>query len=95
MLINGMIAGVNSYVGCFVGFVGSTVCLSPPDINTTINSSYGEIFGATRVSDFQSWLQSQVGSEAFIPEPSSWALMVGALSAGLYRLRKIRNGSSN
>ena len=96
VLIDGKIAGINSFISCLGGI--TTICSTAIDVNGDLNSSYGERWGATRVSVFTSWLNSQMGQATSdplgIPEPSSWAMMIGALGAGLYRLRSRRGGAA-
>ena len=63
-LIGGQVAGINS----FIARLGS-----PADVDGTLNSSFGEFNGFTRVSQHVPWIQ---GSHTYLlaPEPGSWAL---------------------
>jgi len=54
-LINGRLAGVHSFITCVGGT--TTQCASgssSPDLDGTINGSFGERFGDTRVSHYVS-----------------------------------------
>jgi secreted trypsin-like serine protease len=69
-LIGGQVAGINS----FIARLGS-----PSDVDGTLNSSFGEINGFTRVSQHVSWIQ---GSHTYLmaPEPGTWALATMGLA---------------
>jgi secreted trypsin-like serine protease len=76
--LNGRIAGVHSF-GARTG--------SPPDVDFTINASFGEFGADTRVSAFAAWVDSVATP---IPEPTT---EIGAaagliLLAGLQRLTR-------
>ncbi|MBZ2186772.1 MAG: S1 family peptidase [Bryobacter sp.] len=92
VLINGQIAGVNSYISCLPGSL--TTCSTTFDVNGVLNSSYGERWGASRVSIYTDWLNAQITQPTFdpvgVPEPSTWAIIAGAFGAGIHRLRKSR-----
>jgi hypothetical protein len=97
VLLNGFIVGVNSFISCIPGTTNT--CATGIDVDGVLNSTYGERWGATRVSAFTAWLSSELGQSAFdsvgVPEPSTWAMMIGALGAGLYRSRKTRERSAS
>lgn len=76
--LGGRIAGVTSFGACF----GSGSCDSPPDVNTTLNSSFGEVFFNTRVSSYATWVDEQL---AETPEPSTVAMLGLGLAALLIR----------
>lgn len=92
VLINGQIAGVNSFISCLPGTF--TACSTSFDVDGVLNSSYGERWGASRVSIYTDWLFSQINQPTFdpvgVPEPSTWAIIAGALGASVYRLRQSR-----
>lgn len=74
---NGMIIGVHSYTTCFSS--NGYSCSSPPDIDTTLNDTFGELGADTRVSLY-------TGTNGFlspfansVPEPATWVLMGAAL----------------
>ena len=92
VLIDGQLAGIHSFVSCIADPDPNIVCLSPPDINTTLNSTYGEQFGSTRVSAYNSWIQGVI-EPAEVPEPSTVAAGLLALVTCLARVRKTRTGS--
>lgn len=73
--INGQIAGVTSFRWSFgVGF---------GDIDSAVNSTFGEMGGDTRVTAFSSWISSAV------PENSTWAmLLLGLLTVGQVARRR-------
>ena len=58
-LINGQVAGITSF-----GTRGG----SPADLDGTVNSSFGEFNGFTRVSQHVSWIQGN-HTDLFAPEP--------------------------
>ncbi len=86
-LIGGRIAGVHSYLGC----AGSNgFCFTPPDVDGTLNSSFGEYFGDTRVSVYANWIQSVIDAPAEIPEPATFAGSLVALGAVIAAARRNR-----
>lgn len=95
-LIGGRIAGINSFITC-VGSGG--VCVSTIDVDSTLNSTFGEQFATTRVSVFLNWINQNTGgsSSTFegVPEPSTYATGLLGLVICLAKARKIRNGSSS
>lgn len=97
-LIGGSIAGIHSFITCTANSNPNLTCRVPPDVDTTLNSSFGERFGDTRVSLYTQWIQSVTGplSELnSIPEPSTVFAGLAALATCLARARKTRNGSPN
>ncbi|MCX6614390.1 MAG: trypsin-like serine protease [Acidobacteria bacterium] len=90
-LINGKIAGINSFITC-VGSGG--VCLSTIDVDSTLNSTFGEQFATTRVSTYLTWI-NQNTFESSVPEPSTYATGLLGLVICLAKARKTRNGSSS
>jgi secreted trypsin-like serine protease len=95
-LINGRIAGINSFITC-VGSGG--VCVSTIDVDSRLNSTFGEQFATTRVSTYLTWITQNTGglSGSFegVPEPSTYATGLLGLVICLAKARKIRNGSSS
>ncbi len=94
-LIGGRIAGINSFITC-VG--SSTVCVSTIDVDSTLNSSFGEQFATTRVSTFLTWINQNTGGsssslDAAVPEPSTYATGLLGIVICLAKARKIRTGS--
>ncbi len=90
--IGSQIAGIHSFISCTSG-PGST-CLSPPDIDTLLNGTFGERFGDTRVSSYVSWINSVV-DPVTVPEPSTYATGLTALAFFAARARKTRTGSTS
>lgn len=74
--IGNAIAGVSSY---------GADTISPPDIDTEFNRSFGEIAGNTRVSLYASFVDDavagKVSSAVLVPEPSS---VLGAIAFGAW-----------
>jgi hypothetical protein len=71
----GLLVGIHSFAGTFG---------MPPDIDLELNSSFGEIFGDTRLST-STWLSAQL-----VPEPESFALAAIGLAA-LLAAKRARN----
>jgi hypothetical protein len=70
VFIDGVIAGVSSFGSG--GF--------PTDVTPAPDSSWGEIGFHTRVSSFQEFITTATSGQAvFVPEPSSWMLLVAAI----------------
>lgn len=90
-LIGGQIAGIHSFISCFGGGPGIQ-CAAPPDIDNTLNGTFGERFGSTRVSVYNDWITATVEATT-IPEPSTVAAGLLALVTCLARARKTRTGS--
>ncbi|KAF3890066.1 MULTISPECIES: trypsin-like serine protease [Nostocales] len=81
--INGLIAGVTSFGTCY----GYPNC-SGSDIDSTLNSSFGEISGDTRVSTYANWIDSILSRPATVPEPSAiGAILLAGFAALRYRKR--------
>jgi hypothetical protein len=77
--IDGKIAGIASYgVTIWDDALGALSILSSDSTDPTLgpDSSFGEFGGDTRVSYYADWITAQT-----IPEPGSWALMLGGLMA--------------
>lgn len=74
------IAAITSYGACFSDGIA---CSIPPDIDTALNSSFGEIMVNTRVSSFAGWIDAQLA----VPEPATAVLLAAGLAA-LAGLRK-------
>lgn len=70
--LNNRIAGVTSFGTCF----GATNCSTPPDVDTALNSTFGELFFNTRVSSYTSWIDQEL---AEIPEPNTVFLLAAGL----------------
>ncbi|MBM3763230.1 MAG: S1 family peptidase [Acidobacteria bacterium] len=102
-LINGRIAGVHSFITCVGGT--TTQCasgLNGPDLDGTINGTFGERFGDTRVSFYVSCIESITGpmtsgslDPIAAPEPSTIAAGCVAALICLARYRKARSGSAS
>ncbi|MCW5981445.1 MAG: trypsin-like serine protease [Bryobacteraceae bacterium] len=87
--LNGLIAGIHT--------LGATFALCPPDVSTPSNAyggpgckmdfSFGELGGDIRVSAFAAFIDGAMQS---VPEPGTFALSIGGLSAliALARRRK-------
>ncbi|MFB2897229.1 trypsin-like serine protease, partial [Aerosakkonemataceae cyanobacterium BLCC-F50] len=87
--INGLIAGITSFGGCF----GVFNCSSPPDIDNILNSSFGEYGGDTRVSTYASYiddvLAGKITPTSKVPEPNTiFALFAFAAFAVTSRLKR-------
>jgi len=65
--LGGRIVGVHSFGGTFG---------QPFDINSLLDSSFGELGGDTRVALHAAWIDSVVGP---VPEPETWALLLAGL----------------
>lgn len=79
--------GVHSFAACLVTPQTSGPCISP-DIDSSINSTFGEFAGDTRLFAMNAFIQAT----ASVPEPSSWAMMAGAaLLAGYHRRRVLKS----
>lgn len=85
--INGLIAGLTSFGDCFFYDLGEC---TGSDIDTVLNSSFGEFSVDTRVSTYASWIDSIVGVPQSVPEPASvfGLLAVSALGASSALKRK-------
>jgi secreted trypsin-like serine protease len=90
-LIGGQIAGIHSFITCFSGGPG-VQCASPPDINNTLNGSFGERFGSTRISAYDDWISATIDATS-VPEPSTVAAGLLAVVTCLARARRTRSGS--
>jgi len=78
--INGLIAGIHSYGLTFSG-------QGAPDIDGgTLNSSFGEFAGDTRVSQYVGWIQATTATA--VPEPATLSLLALSLCALRARRRK-------
>jgi hypothetical protein len=82
------LAGGDSGGGVFANIAGSTVLIGINDFNGPgnfgSNTQYGAILGATRVSSYASWIDSEV------PEPGSAGLAAGAVAGLLAGARRLR-----
>lgn len=89
--INGLIAGLTSGGLCFGFDVVNYTCSTLPDIDNTLNSSFGEFSFDTRVSTYASWVDGIVGnSPTRVPEPGMiGALVLTSLAAFGYRKSRI------
>lgn len=63
----------------------STVEGSSSDIDGITNATFGEFNGYTRVSTYQTWIDSQMQfgqpqRSADVPEPSAWSAMAAGLA---------------
>lgn len=67
-LLNGQIAGIHSFITC-VGGTTTQCAFGPngPDLDGTINGTFGERFGDTRVSVYANWIQGIAGASASSP----------------------------
>lgn len=82
------IAGIQSFSANVQDGNGVTLF----DIDNAVNGTYGEWGGATRVSTYQSWINSITGVNTAVPEPGTFVL-AGLGFAGLlwHRRRATRN----
>ena len=91
VLINGQIAGINSFLTCNSP---TFTCGTAIDVNSTLEGSFGEVAGFTRVSRYLTWInQNTVVQNTFegaVPEPST--LVAGFLGLALC-LARARNSS--
>lgn len=83
------IVGVNDLDVC----LGSSSCSTPPsEYSSTLNSSFGQLFGDTSVlgtgDENLDFIEAQVS-----PEPGTLCLFSGALLAGLLLRRRVKNGN--
>jgi secreted trypsin-like serine protease len=96
-LINGRIAGVHSFLTCVSGT--TTQCATGIDSTGSIDGSFGERWGDTRVSVYTQWITSITGAldppVSGVPEPSTVLAGVLAAVTCLAKARKNRNGSSS
>ncbi|MBL8212453.1 MAG: trypsin-like serine protease [Bryobacterales bacterium] len=82
------IAGIQSFSANVQDSNGTTLF----DIDNAVNGTYGEWGGATRVSNYQNWINSITGVNTAVPEPGTFVL-AGLGFAGLLwqRRRATRN----
>ncbi|MCS7026251.1 MAG: trypsin-like serine protease [Bryobacteraceae bacterium] len=85
--LGGRIAGIHSFFACTPDPSGGRRCLSPPDIDTSLNGTFGELFGDTRVSSYIDWITSTISD---IPEPNTYFLALAGLAAVVLRARTLR-----
>lgn len=74
--LSGLIAGVHSFNSCFDADQ-NLLCDSGPDLDTSINATFGEVFGDTRVSANLAWIN---GVTADVPEPVTSAMALAGLA---------------
>ena len=72
--IGGKIAGVTSWGECTSADINLT--RSAGGYCNSTNSTFGEIFGETRVSQYAAWIDGQTAT----PEPATYAMMLTALT---------------
>ena len=80
-LIDGRVASVNSY--------GITFGTNWGDVNNTLNSSFGEFTGYVPVWYHENWIKARLAGP--IPEPSTWAMLIGGVAAAGGALRRRRS----
>jgi hypothetical protein len=75
--------GVASFSACFSD---ASDCLVPPDVDSELNGSFGELSGHTALFFHSDWISSIVTP---VPEPATFAfLSVGLVALGLRARRK-------
>lgn len=87
-LIDGKIAGIVSFAISDCGL--PTGCVT--DINTTLDSSFGELFGYTRVSSYSNFIDDAVAGRivatASVPEPSTNLGLIVFGAGTIFAMRK-------
>lgn len=83
LLLNGLVAGVASY--------GLTFGLDP-DIDNSLNSTFGEFSGWTSVDYNRAWLDSYIAPRQVVPEPTTFVLMLVGGGSLLLVARRRRHG---
>jgi secreted trypsin-like serine protease len=89
VLINGQIAGINSFLTCSSP---TFTCGTAIDVNSTLEGSFGEMAGFTRVSTYLTWINQNTGLqntfEGEVPEPSTLVAVFLGLALCIARARK-------
>lgn len=82
--VDGRVASVNSY--------GITFGTAWGDVNGALNSSWGEFTGYVPVWYHADWITARLVPTAAIPEPTTWAMMIGGfgMAGGALRRRQAR-----
>lgn len=81
--INGQVASVNSY--------GISFGVNFGDVNTGLNSSWGEFTGYVPVWYHADWINDRLVPTGAIPEPTTWAMMIGGFGFAGGALRRRRS----
>ena len=79
--VNGLLAGVNSY--------GLSFGLDYGDVDGLLNSSFGEFSGYVPVFIHANWINGVLVQGA-VPEPATWAMMIGGFGFAGGALRRRR-----
>ena len=83
--------GIHSFAACVSGPQTNPSVAPPcvaPDIDTVINSTFGEFTGDTRLLAYTNFIATGTNT----PEPATWSLLsVAALAAGLGRKRMLKS----
>lgn len=74
--LSNKVAAITSFGACFSAQTG---CAIPPDVDSVLNSSFGEVMFNTRVSAFASWIDAQFAVDT--PEPASLLLVAAGIAA--------------
>jgi secreted trypsin-like serine protease len=80
LFLSSMLLGVASFRSCIAS---GPNCAVPPDIDTALNSSFGERMGYTDLRSYEGWVNGITA-----PEPATWLLLSAGL--GVMALRKRR-----
>jgi secreted trypsin-like serine protease len=72
--LNGQIVGVHSFLTCFSTLSNPNACAVPPAVSTSLNASFGQIYGDMRVSSYAGWI-----TQNEVPEPGTLMMLIPAL----------------
>lgn len=80
--IDGKVAAVTSY--------GAKFGVPDTDVDGPLNSSWGEMNGFVPVYIHGNWIASIIDPQAVIPEPATWAMMIGGFGLVGFAARRRR-----